>query len=57
VSEILESAGWELNEQGLYEDDGETIKLIISTNNTETLRNTGEYLRTKLRESVFDVTL
>ena len=57
VSEILESAGWELNEQGLYEDDGETIKLIISTNNTETLRNTGEYLRTKLRESGFDVTL
>jgi len=57
VSSILEDAGWEMNELGLYEYDGETIQFTISTNDKETFLKTGTYIETNLRELGFDATL
>jgi len=57
VREILEEAGWVLNDEGLYEDDGETIKITISTNDSETLLKTGKYIESQLRELGFDIAL
>ena len=54
---ILENAGWVMNDNGMYEDDGETIKITISTNDTDTLLKTGKYIETTLRNLGFDVTL